>query len=242
MTILKKDIISTYDVGEIENLEIIKNKEIEILKSKTFDGLMTNKVFREILHEYGFNTYYLYENPADGNIISKKQLENDLLFRSIEFDEISFSKSLLESSKFTLGDILNAYTDKLNSNEYDMQATQNLLPIEKINFTLSPNFENEKLFKFIKIEVNKKDFIVFPFVMIKDSIVEVSNEKMYELFSNLITSKVEDYIEAYSILKDIVIDYAKDNHSEWYESYLTGKDFKPADLTRLNKLHGPSSK
>ena len=239
--ILSKDTISTYDAGEIENLEIIKNKEIEILNSRTFDGLMTNKIFRKILHDYGFITYYLYENPSDGNIISKKELENDLLFRSIEFDEISFSKSILESSKFTLDDILNAYTDKLNSNEYDIEATRNLLPIEKINFNFSPNFENEKLFRFIKIEVNKKDFIVFPFVMIKNSIVEVSNKKMYELFSSLITSKFEDYIEAYSILKDIVIDYAKDNHPEWYESYLTGKDFKPTDLTHLNELYKPSS-
>ena len=89
--------------------------------------------------------------------------------------------------------------------------------------------------------MNQRDFIIFPFVVIGDNIVEISNEKLYQLFNNIIISKFEDYDKAYSILKGIVIDCAKGTHPDWYKSYLTGKDFKPIDLTSLNKLYKPSS-
>ncbi len=239
--ILNKDKISTYDMNDVEYLKIVKNEEIEILNSKIFERLMTNRNFRRILHSHGFNIYYVYEYRSSGSLLSKRELDNDLIYRSPEFDEISFSESILENQKFSLDDILIAYIGKLSSIEYRVDLTLNLLPVEDIKGRFSLAIENNELFQFIKIEVSQRDFIVFPFIVIGDNIVEISNEKLYQLFNNIITSKFEDYDKAYSILKGIVIDCAKNTYPDWYKSYLTGKDFKPIDLTHLNELHEPFS-
>ena len=165
-----------------------------------------------------------------------------MLFRSFEFDEVSFSDTILKTPQFNLDDILVAYINKLSSIEYRADLTHNLLPIEDIKGRFSSSIENNEIFKFIKIEVNKREFIVFPFIVIDNEIVEITNKKLYKLFNHTTISEFEDYDKAYNILKDIVIKYSKDNYPKWYESYLTGKDFKPIDLARLNKLHKPSSR
>jgi len=247
--LLNKEKITTYDSDNTEYLELVKVEEIEILKSRVFDKLMTNRNFRKILNDYGFNIYYLHKKPSFGSLLSKKDLENDLFYRSFEFDEVSFSESMFENSKFNLNDILKAYTHrlstythKLSSINYRENLTHNLLAIEDIKESLSLSIENKNLFQFIKIEVSQRHFIVFPFVVIENNIVEIANKKLYEIFNNMITSKFEDYDEAYNVLKDIIINYAKDKYPKWYESYIAGKNFTPIDLTRLNKLHEPSSK
>ena len=94
--ILTKDKISTYDINDTEYLKIVQNEEIEILNSKIFEELMTNRNFRKILHSYGFNIYYIYEDHSSGSLLSKKELYSDLIYRSFEFDEVSFSKSILD--------------------------------------------------------------------------------------------------------------------------------------------------
>lgn len=239
--ILNKDKISTYDLNESKYLEIVKTESIEVLKSRVLDRLLSNKYFRKILSDYGFIIYYIHKKSSFGTLLSKKELENDMFYRSFEFDEVGFPKTILENPKFNLDDILNTYIDELNSIEYRVDLIQNLLPIEDIKGRFSSNIENSELFKSITIKVSQRDFIVFPFIIIDNDIVEISNEKLFKLFNDNINSEFEDYDKAYSKLKSIIIDYARNSHPEWYKSYLDGKDFKPIDITSLNKLYKPSS-
>ena len=117
---------------------------------------------------------------------------------------------------------------------------ENFIPLTKIDVNLVNQLGKEIIHSNLKLNFRNIDYILIPYLKIGDSIVEISNNKIFEMFNSNINTNFEDFSLSYEALKNIIVDYAKINKKEWYKSYLIGKDFKPIDLTRLNESFKPS--
>lgn len=217
--------------------DLITNSNTKIVESSTLRDLITNKSFRNILRDNGFNIYRqkTHFSPREIEFISKDKIDLEFLEEFIDDREIE-----IEDNQFDLDRILIERTLKLDSNVLIVGILENFIPLTKIDVNLVNQLGKEIIHSNLKLNFRNIDYILIPYLKIGDSIVEISNNKIFEMFNSNINTNFEDFSLSYEALKNIIVDYAKINKKEWYKSYLIGKDFKPIDLTRLNESFKPS--
>ncbi|WP_201511452.1 HD domain-containing protein [Psychrobacter alimentarius] len=236
--VLNEDKISLYSHEEsrvnsiIGYSNFITSSNAKIVKSSTLKALITNKTFRDILRNNGFHIYSQNTRFLRGEIefLSKDKVEMDFLEELI--DDI---KTEVEDYHFDLDRILVEEPSKFDSSILTLNIVKNFIPLEKIDVSLIDKLGGEISISNLKLSFGNTDYILIPYIKIKGNIIEISNDQIFKIFSSNTDIDFNQFSLSYEALKNIIIDYAKTNKKEWYKSYLTGKDFKPIDLTRLNE-------
>ena len=129
---------------------------------------------------------------------------------------------------------------KINGEDFDRGSLECLINSDNLDLRFIPEDCREKISSGLKIESDDIDFIVFPYISIDEKIIELDNKYLFELLQSHITKNYSSFDESYSFFKDSIITLAKEKFPDWYEAYIIGKDFKPLDLTHLDKLHKPT--
>jgi hypothetical protein len=242
--VLSKKIINLYDVDSSEEnpyRDYIENGNIETIKSMYFKGLFTNELFRRLLHEQGFKLYYMHDTSTFVPcLISKISVSNNMLIQSAEFDESALKNTSIDSKLIDIKDILKEFVKKINGEGFDRGLLDCLINFDNLDLKFIPEDCREKISSGLRIESGDIDFIVFPYISIDEKIIELDNKYLFELLQSHITKNFSSFDESYSFFKDSITTLAKEKFPDWYEAYIIGKDFKPLDLTHLDKLHKPT--
>ena len=231
--ILSKKIFSFYPLDKdneesLLNQFIIDNK-IDCVNSTRTNYLLENRMFRKIIHDHGFKIYYLLE-PSNENkyLISKSEVKSNIFFQSSEFDKKEEAE-LVKPTKLDLDDILTTVFTT-----HESLIPYNILDHDAFIINTKIDLKN------IKVNVNNDDFIVFPYVIYTEKIIEIEDEKLEMLCKPFLTMDNTNFQETYRLFKEAIVNRIQANYPEVYDAYLNNRDFKPLDLKPLNKLYEPT--
>lgn len=231
--ILSKKIFSFYPLDKdneesLLNQFIIDNK-IDCINSTRTNYLLNNRIFRKIIHDHGFKIYYLLEQSNKNKcLISKSEVQSNIFFQSLEFDKKE-EPEVVKPTKLDLDDILTTmFTTQESLIPYDILDHDSFIINTKIDL------------KNIKVNVNNDDFIVFPYLIYTEKIIEIEDEKLEMLCKPFLTMANTNFRETYRLFKEAIVNRIQANYPEIYDAYLNNRDFKSLDLKPLNKLYEPT--
>ena len=243
--ILSKNAINLYNFENSEEhsyRDYIESENIETINSQYFKGLFRNDLFRKLLHERGFKLYYMNDTSSFVPcLMSNISIDNNMLIQSTEFDESAPKNIDINSKPLDIKNILEEFVKKISGEAFDRGLLECLINSDNLDLSFIPEDRKEDISNGLKIESGDIEFIVFPYISIDEKIIELDNKYLFEILQSHITKNYSSFDESYSFLKDSIVNLAKASFPDWYEAYINGKDFKPLDLTHLDKLHKPTT-
>ncbi len=207
------------------------------IDSNVLESLVETNFMKKILEENKFKTYFnrrvrSYKWTNIQNILfSKQNISND------HWEDFNFYDELSGQKELTLE---NLYHFNLLYMKIDSFEPNIFIKYSRINSNTFPASIKKEI-ESILVDFDNEKFIAYPFIVHNNKIITIKNEILYRILNNLIFIEFDKFDIIYNKLKEYIVEQSKVISIEWYQSYANGKDFKPLDLTILDKLYKSST-
>lgn len=201
--------------------------------------------FSDLAIKEGFNIYEV-EIKLNSDTGEEIYFSKEKIYSKVKID-FSITENIFLVENIVKAESKKSLDDYLNQMEHTLAQGIHISKFTGIHIisdasTLDKPFYTEKIdYENIhSLSRNGIDIILMPPYFINhEYILEIPCCDIYLYLEEEIDISYDVFLQIYSDIKDHVLNKARNEHNEWYEAYLRGKDFERKHLRCLDKFYKP---